>query len=303
MRRNPDGVLPVCLLGHPPDLRTSYSTPIQMQLAWQRHLELLDFFDQLNNGEKTANLWQKLRGLCLDDLEYQFRASSLVRVALAAVAGTEEQWNGPSARKLFDDVKDAAVALRRAFDAASRELPAPPTGDGMGPDIARGPMPPTSLEELEAAVKTRDARDLHTADEDDERDDTSLTDGVSKRIHDDLLDNDSARMREAWRGFWNYETSLVYTCAMLEKAAVDVEAAWKATPKYNVFKDPAKRKVGYLMSRVGLHLNNRFPAQDVGALASVCDAIVELAYPGEDRLDASLKYIGRERAKGQNPKK
>jgi hypothetical protein len=318
IRWDPEGVLPACLMGHPPDLRTSYGAPTQAQSAWDTHLALVDFYDRLNNGEKTAKLWQKLRALCFDDLEYQFRASSLVRVAIMAVAGEAEQWNGPQARKTFNRVKKASIALRRAFEAAGREFLTPPVQDGIDPDIVRGPMPPTTTEELEASVRARELEASVKARETPEARETrlareqyldnaaclaSLDDHSAENAYDDLLDKDGVRMRDAWSRFWNNDTSLLLSCDGLEKMAADVEAAWKAAPKYNVFKDPGKRKVGYLMSKVGLHLNDRFPTQDVGALANVCDELVELAYPGVDRLNASLKSITRERAKGQNAKK
>jgi hypothetical protein len=132
--------------------------------------------------------------------------------------------------------------------------------------------------------------------------DPSLEDRDSEE-YDDLLDSNGVRMRVVWEKFWNVGGALLSMCASLEKDAADVEAARKATPRFNVFKDPAKRRVGYLMSRVALHLNNRFPAHSLMELASVCDELTELAYPGVDRLGASLKCLRRERNKGQEVKK
>lgn len=298
VRRDPNGRLPNCLLGYPPTLTTSYFAPTEMQSAWATHLAVRDFYDRLNDAEETAGLWQRLRGLCFDDLEYQFRASSLVRVSLSAVAGMEEQWNGPLARKLFNDVIKASAALRRRIEAALRGLASPPSQDGFDATVARGPRAPPTREELEASLREPEVKDPNPADGD-----SSLDDGDSRGAYDEQLDPDSARMRDVWQKFWIHGPGLSMSCASFEKEAGAVKEAWARVPKFYVAEDAGEQKIRYLMSRVAIHLNNRFLSHRTSDLANVCQAIIDVAYPGEDRLDAASKYIHRLRAIGQSVKK
>jgi hypothetical protein len=90
---------------------------------------VLAFQEALYDGAKSAKLWGLLRACCKDDLEYQFQASALVAIALAARSGVEEQWNGPLARDVFAAAVTAADRLRRSLEDAQRKLPMTPSGE------------------------------------------------------------------------------------------------------------------------------------------------------------------------------
>jgi hypothetical protein len=287
MRRDPDRLLPSCLLGSPPSITTSYLGPTDAQSAWKTHLTLLDFYDRLNDSRESAELWRALRELCPDELEYQFRASSLVRTSLSAVAGQEEQWNGPRARVLFEDVKTAIVALYRSIEAAARELPTPPSQDGFGESIARGPSGPYTAEEWEAMRRKRKDEE-EDADHENQASESSET----HNDYDERLDANGLRMRRAWEKFWYGTVAASVMCALLAQDAASVEEALGVVEKFNVFKDPEKRRINYLTSRVVRHLNRQFPSKPDGAIVHVCEELAHIAY-GESVRDAAFKLIRR----------
>jgi hypothetical protein len=278
--RDPDRVLPGFLWGAPPTFRVPYRSRAESQAAYETLLTLLDFYERLCNGAESANLLRLVQGLCFDDLDFQFRYSSLIRVVLSAIAGQEEGWNGPIAKLHFRKVLKASEAFRRAVKDAAFAISLAPSANF--DDFVRGERPPIFQQDWQEIL----AEPLRGPDGE------VIDFKESRPTCDDLLDRNEIRMRQTWSDFWGHTPTIYWMLEAFERDGALVEEQWASVERFNVFSDPKKQGLSYLISRTAKFLDRSFPSKPIADLVRVCDEIAQLTY-GESAQEAAFKVLGR----------